>query len=300
MPLEPTAQPSPPPSPPPPPLAPASRLAPGLLPAGGLPQLLFGLAQPLLGLRVLLREPSLRRIALPPVLVLLVLATLVAYSDDDRDVPARIEAFVTALVSLAPVPVILFGKTYRRLAAAARAPLGLSPRQPVSPSLRSAITDAVRQSVLLAIGLVPIYFALDQVAPLFDTLSALFVALAWALGAAWALYWIVVEALDNGHTAAVAGEDESAAQDSAPDPWFVRIYQLGPLRRFADRLRSLSRPWRRELQLIADHPALALGFGLGIAALLAVPLVALFFRPAAVLGAVHLLGRVDEAERATP
>ncbi len=131
-------------------------------------------------------------------------------------------------------------------------------------------------------------------------LSALFVALAWALGAAWALYWIVVEALDNGHTAAVAGEDESAAQDSAPDPWFVRIYQLGPLRRFADRLRSLSRPWRRELQLIADHPALALGFGLGIAALLAVPLVALFFRPAAVLGAVHLLGRVDEAERATP
>ena len=39
MPLEPTAQPSPPPSPPPPPLAPASRLAPGPLPAGGLPQL---------------------------------------------------------------------------------------------------------------------------------------------------------------------------------------------------------------------------------------------------------------------
>lgn len=299
MPLEPTAQPSPPPSPPPPPLAPARRLAPGPLPAGSLPQLLFGLAQPLLGLRVLLREPSLRRIALPPVLVLLALATLVAYGDNG-DVPARIEAFVTALVSLAPVPVILFGKTYRRLAAAARVPLGLSPRQPVSPSLRSAIADALRQAVLLAIGLVPIYFALDQVAPLFDNLSALFVALAWAVGAAWALHWIVVEALDNGHTAAVAGEDESAAQDSAPDPWFVRIYQLGPLRRFAGWLRSLSRPWRRELQLIADHPALALGFGLGIAALLAVPLVALFFRPAAVLGAVHLLGRVDEAERATP
>ncbi len=297
MPLEPTAQPSP---PPPLPLAPASRLAPGPLPAGGLPQLLFGLAQPLLGLRVLLREPTLLRIALPPVLVLLVLATLVAYGDADAGVPARLEAFVTALVSLAPVPVILFGRTYRRLAAAARVPLGLSPRQPVSPSLRSALTDAVRQSVLLAIGLVPMYFALDQLAPLFGNLSPLLVAFAWALGAAWALYWIVVEALDNGHTAAVAGEDESAAQASAPDPWFVRIYQLGPLRRFAGWLRSLSRPWRRELRLIADHPALALGFGLGIAALLAVPLVALFFRPAAVLGAVHLLGRVDEAERATP
>lgn len=295
--LEPAIQPpSPSPPPPPPAQAPASLLAPGPLPAGGLQQLLFGLAQPLLGLRVVLREPSLRRRARTPVLVLLVFAALVAYGTDGE--PAdRAEAFVTALVTLAPVPVILFGKTYRNLAADARVPLGLTPRQAVHPRLWGAIVDALRQSLLLAIALVPIYLLAELLQSLYDGISPLFVFLAWALGGAWALHWIVVEALDNGHTAAAPGEDEAAAQTSAPDPWFVRLYDFGPLRRFAGLLRDLSRPWRRELARIADRPALALGFGLGIAALLAVPLMALFFRPAAVVGAVHLLGRIEEAEQ---
>lgn len=292
-----TAPSAPPPSAPEPePRAPAGLLTPGPLPARGLPLVLFGLAAPLIGLRVVLREPELRRLARKPVLFLLGFAFLVAYGTDGA--PAeQLAAFFTALVSLAPVPVILFGKTYRNLAAAARVPLGLSPGAPVHPKLWTAIADAIRQSLLLALALVPIYFVSELLQSMVAGVAALFVWLVWAAGGAWALHWIVVEALDNGHTAPAAG---APVRPEPPDPWFVRIYQVGPLRPFARLLRRLSRPWRGELELVARRPELALGFGLGIAALLAVPLMALVFRPAAVAGAVHLLGRVDEAEAAAP
>lgn len=295
--MTPETSPHAPPQPTPPPPRPTPTwLTPGPLPAGAGRQLLFGLAQPLLGLRIVLREPALRRLARAPVLLLLVFATLVAWGTDG-DLTARATAFLATLVSFAPVPVILFGKTYRDLAAASREPLGLPPRRAAHPSLVSSIGDAIRQSLLLAVALVPLYLAAKLLGSLLD-LSGPLVWAVWAVGGVWTLYWIVVEALDNGHTAAGPDEDDDAAQDAAPDPWFVRIYQVGPLRRFAHLMRRLSRPWRRELQLVAERPALALGFGLGIAALLAVPLLALAFRPAAVVGAVHLLGRVDEAATA--
>lgn len=276
-------------------------LSPGPLPARGLPLLLFGLAQPLLGLRVVAREPALRRRATLPVLCLAAICTLVALGAEGGP-QARATAFVEALLLLAPVPVILFGKTYRTLAAESRAPLGLSPRAASHPSLLGAIGDAIRQSVLLAIGLVPLYLAVELVRGLGVDLG--FAWLAWALGGFWALHWIVVEALDNGLTVAegTTAADEAQQLAATPDPWFVRMYQIRSLRWFSGLLRRLSRPWRRELAVVARRPELALGFGLGIAALLAVPLMALVFRPAVVVAAVHLLGRVDEAEagRVTP
>lgn len=280
----------------------ASWLEPRPLPARrGLAHFSYGLAQPLIGLRVVLREPALRRAAARPVLLFAVFCFLVACGSKP-DFAGRVEVFLATLVGLAPAPVILFGKTYRRLAAAARVPLGLSPRTADMPRLWTAIGDAIRQAILLGIGLVPLYVAfeiLDYVSA--DAAGAVSVAgaakwVAWALGGFWALHWIVVEALDNGHTVAPAPADGPApAPATYPDPWFVQLYQFGPLRWFAGLLRRLSRPWRRELQVIARHPELALGFGLGIAALIAVPFVALVFRPAAVVAAVHLLGRADEA-----
>jgi hypothetical protein len=277
-------------TPEPPPTSPGpALLSPGPLPRRGLPSLLFGLAQPLLGLRMVLREPALRRRAALPVICLAVVCGLIAAGADG----SRLVAFGEALVLLAPVPVVLFGKTYRTLAAESRVPLGLSPGTAVHPGLWGAIGDAIRQSVLLAIALVPLYF----VAELLRSLGIELAPLLWALGGAWALHWIVVEALDNGHTLA----DGAPSDEAAPDPWFVRAYQVRSLRWFAGLLRRLSWPWRRELAIVARRPELALGFGLGIAALLAVPLMALVFRPAVVVAAVHLLGRVAEAERgATP
>lgn len=282
------------PGPPPPPGRLAGLLTPGPLPPRGLPRILFGAVQPLLGLRVALRERALRRRAALPALVLVLLCALAASGGAGADLGARLGVFLDTMVLLAPVPVIFFGKTYRNLAADARVPLGLSPGTAVHPRLLAAIGDALRQSVLIALGLAPLYLALELLGALADG-ATVAVALVWVLGCAWALHWIVVEALDNGLTA--PADAPASAPPEPPDPWFVRLYSLGPLVAFARVLRSLCRPWRGELALVARHPDLAFGFGLGIAAVLAVPLLALVFRPAAIVGAVHLLGRVAEVER---
>ncbi|WP_096330384.1 hypothetical protein [Nannocystis exedens] len=273
--------------------APLAWLAPGPLPARrGLALLGWGLAQPLLGLRVVVREPALLKAAAWPVLLFAGFCVLVALGTED-DGAGRLDIFLTTLVTLAPAPVLLFGKTYRRLAAAARVPLGLSPRTAEMPGLRTAIADAVRQAILLGIGLVPVWLAFELVQAFWPAAAPGFVWIAWAVTGFWALHWIVVEALDNGHTVDPAAPVGAAAPQV--DPWFVRLWQVPLLRKFSGLLRRLSRPWRRELQLVASHPELVLGFGLGVAAMLAVPFVALVFRPAAVVAAVHVLGRVDEA-----
>ncbi len=267
------------------------------LPGRGLALLWFGMQQPLHGLRVVLREPGLRRIAALPIVFLIVVCLLVAWTSEG-DAVGGIRLFFATMLSLAAVPVVLFGRSYRRLAAEARVPLGLSPREAARPSLVSAIGDAIRQTILVAIGLVPIYF-LVELLPAWDGGDGLFVALAWLLGALWTLHWISVEALDNAQTR-VAGALEVDAQraiDAAGDPWFVRLYG-GPLRPFGGLLRRLSRPWRRELAVLARAPELVLGFGLGVGGLLLIPLGALVFRPAAVVGGVHLLGRLEQAEAA--
>jgi len=281
---------------PPPAPAPLTWLSPGPLPRARLAQFAWGLAQPLLGLRVIVGDPALLRAAAWPVLLFAGFCVLVAVGAED-DAGARLDVFLTTLVTLAPAPVILFGKTYRRLAAAARAPLGLSPRTADMPRLRSAIGDAIRQAILLAIGLVPVWIAFELAQSFSPDAADAFAWLAWVVAGFWALHWIVVEALDNGHTIDPAAPAPASAQYA--DPWFVQIYQLPLLRRFSGLLRRLSRPWRRELQLVARHPELALGFGLGVASIIAVPFAALVFRPAAVVAAVHVLGRVDEAGTTT-
>lgn len=276
---------------------PAPTPMPDELPSGGLALLLFGVQQPLRGLRVVLREPALRRIAALPIAFLVGLCLLVASSE--TELASAVELFFTTMLSLAAVPVILFGGTYRRLAAAARAPLGLSPREPNHPTLRSGIASAIYQMILVAIGLVPVYLFVEFVAE-WVGIDGLVVGLAWLLGLLWTLHWIAIEALDNAQTH-VPGMDaatEQQAIDAAGDPWFVRLY-IGPLRPFGKLLRRLSRPWRRELAVLARAPVLVLGFGLGVAVLLLIPMGALVFRPAAIVGGVHLLGRLELAEVAT-
>jgi hypothetical protein len=235
----------------------------------------------------------LRRIAVAPIVFLAALCLLVALAGHGPAI-SRLELFYTTMLSLAPVPVVLFGRTYRRLAAAARVPLGLSPRDAARPSLMSAIGDAIRQTILLAIGLAPIYLAVEFLSG-WDPIDPVLVALAWLLGLLWTLHWISVEALDNAQTLApgTTEADARAAIDAAADPWFVRLYS-GPLRPFGKLLRRLSRPWRRELEILAHHPDLAFGFGLGVAGLLLIPMGALVFRPAAVVGGVHLLGHLED------
>jgi uncharacterized protein involved in cysteine biosynthesis len=52
-------------------------------------------------------------------------------------------------------------------------------------------------------------------------------------------------------------------------------------------------PWREEVALVEDHPVLMLGFALSTAAVLAVPVLNLAFRPIVIVGACHVLGQLE-------
>jgi uncharacterized protein involved in cysteine biosynthesis len=63
-------------------------------------------------------------------------------------------------------------------------------------------------------------------------------------------------------------------------------------------LEGWSFEWREEMAVAESHPVLVAGFGLTTAALLAAPVVNLFFRPIIIVAAVHLLGQLAREEKA--
>ena len=90
-------------------------------------------------------------------------------------------------------------------------------------------------------------------------------------------------------------------------PWYVRwLFHAADrapvagrlVRRFARLCDRLSLPWREEIALVEDHPALMIGFALSTAALLAVPVLNLAFRPIVIVGASHVLGQLEGAASA--
>jgi uncharacterized protein involved in cysteine biosynthesis len=191
---------------------------------------------------------------------------------------------------------------YARLAVQARTPLGLSAAQPYIESLWRRIRQAISQAILIALALAPL------------TLLLRFVPLAGkplvkVVAAVWAVHWIVIDAFDAtrvlhpGESSAAPARDERAA----PSPWFVRLL-LRPcpflpllgrlLRRFARWVDRMARPWRDDIAVVERHPILVLGFALTTAALLATPVLNLFFRPIVLIGAVHLIGRLHQEEPA--
>ena len=89
--------------------------------------------------------------------------------------------------------------------------------------------------------------------------------------------------------------------DQAPRPWFVRLLeQARPvpvigrmLARFGRWCDKLARPWREEIAMVEEHPSLMIGFALSTAALVATPVLNLLFRPIVLIGAAHVLGRIE-------
>jgi hypothetical protein len=128
--------------------------------------------------------------------------------------------------------------------------------------------------------------------------------------ALWALHWIVVEAFDASRVKDPERAQQPAIPASPPDerpPWFVRALlrtadrlPIGrwPIRRFARFCDRLARPWREDIAVVEAHPLLVLGFAVATAALLATPVLNLFFRPIVLVGAVHVLGQFSLASPA--
>jgi hypothetical protein len=279
------------PAPPPPPERKLERLA-------------YGFAQPLWGLRTVWGKGELLGLALAPVLVVAVLCGVAAYSEARDQGPMRMATtFFVTFAALAPIPPFLFHRTYARISARIRNEMGLGPREPYLRSVFDAMWESLTLVFVLAIGVFPITAVLGWV----PGAGAVW---AGAVQALWSLHWIVVEAFDTARTLDPGQtvdqvEEEGAARPGWP--WYARPYHhpmpfpirlvLLPFRIFANIAAKLGRRWRPEVDRVETHPWVSVGFGLGTALLLAIPGVNLFFRPAVVIGAAHLSGRLDIAEK---
>ncbi|WP_394842006.1 hypothetical protein LZC95_33635 [Pendulispora brunnea] len=255
----------------------------------------YGVAQPFLGMRVLWEQPLLRKRAIAPALLVLAAAAVMVMLKRDPTPQHLIFRYYATIVGLASLPSVLFANTYERLAADTMSVFGFGEGEPLLSRLHSRIVRMVQAAILVALGAAPFLFVLRQV-PLTGDVFA-FIA-----SGAWSVHWIVVEAFDGARVV-------DPTEGETRLPWFAAwtafpIWESTPalLRRivhkFGKVLTRLSKPWGEEIALVARHPGLAVGFGLATAALLAVPIANLFLRPAVLVGAVHVRGRLASASGA--
>ena len=262
----------------------------------------YGLMQPILGARMLFTDRALLKAALVPAALLAAFCAFIALIDPLHwSVGGVLRRFYQTFAVLAPLPSLFLASRYARLAAVARERFGFGPVQPCIEPLGRALSRLVKQTVLVAIGVIPLTFALHFLPLVGPLLIKLVVAV-------WALHWIVVDAFDSarvlqpGQTLA----ELDALADHAPRPWFVRLLAEGEplpvvgriLMRFARWCDKLARPWREEIALVEEHPSLMIGFALSTAALVATPVLNLLFRPIVLIGAAHVLGRIESQQSA--
>lgn len=265
---------------------------------------LWGLAQPLLGMRVMLHDKTMLGDALLPVFTIAMLCVIAGFAAGEgidgrwTSTWTGIVAFFAAFIALAPVPPFLFARHYARMAARARGMFGLGPRDPWLEPIGVSLWKTIAQSIIIAVGVFPITLVLG--------LLVVGAPIALAVQGTWTLHWMVVEALDNGRSLEPGDtvEQVSRVEDALRhDPWYHRWVHhvthktastlLAPMRMLAEVIRALGRPWSFETRIVESDRALCMGFGLGVVALLAVPGLNLFFRPALVIGAAHLRGRLE-------
>ena len=271
-------------------------VAPRPPPVAAVDRVVYGLTQPLLGVRLLATHRSLLKAALVPAALLAAFCAAIALAGHRDDFLHR---FYVTFAVLAPLPSILLAGHYARLAAQARHALGFSRVDPCIEPLRRNLGRAIKQAILVALALAPISGLLHLV-------PGIGWLLVQAAAAVWALHWVVVEAFDAarvlrpGQTLA----DLDAAALRVPSPWYVRwLFHAADrvpfggrlVLRFARLCDRLSLPWREEIALVEEHPALMIGFALSTAALLAVPVLNLAFRPIVIVGASHVLGQLETA-----
>jgi hypothetical protein len=264
----------------------------------------YGLMQPLLGARMLFTDGALLKAALIPAGLLAAFCAAAALLDPvSWSVGGVVRRFYHVFAVLAPLPSVLLSRHYARLAAVARHKFGFGPVEPCIEPLGRALSRMIKQAILVAAGLIPVTIVLHMV-PLVGPLVLRVVV------AVWALHWIVVDAFDSARVLQPGQtiKDVDALADNAVRPWFVRLMVEGGRRipiggrilvRFARWVDKLARPWREEIALVEEHPSLMIGFALSTAALVATPVLNLLFRPIVLIGAAHVLGRL-EAHPALP
>lgn len=289
-------------------------------------QVIWGLAQPILGMRTVLRDRRLLLQSLVPVAGMLLLAGLIAYAgsfgsvaevpegttvtfDDglgpaqelgDEEVSAALSGtwwgfiwrFWAAVALISPLPALFFAPFYARIAARGHECLGLGEVAPYRKNVWQALGESFRMAFVLAfspLSIVPVA-------------GALFTAL-------WGVHWAVAEALDNARVlpVGVAEPDEIEIGKTWPnEPWFIQAFDwidkpvdrhrvpmlfarlLGRLARLIAKIALFfARPWRPEVQIMELKPWTSVGFGIGVVVLLTIPGLNLLFRSACAVGGTN-------------
>ena len=264
-------------------------------------RVVYGLAQPLLGMRLLFSDSDLLREALVPAAWLGAFCAVgAAMSHHDPGFWGWVKSFYKTFAVLAPVPSIIFARHYARMAATVRWRLGFGACGPREYSLWVSLRRAIQQAIVIAIGVLP--FAL-----IWKVLPFMGALISNAVIAVWGVHWVVVDAFDDARVL-FPGEtvkSAEAADRMAPPPWFVRWFRRAAdripiagrlLRWFARLCDRLSLPWRGEIAIVESHPSIVLGFGMSTAALLAIPVLNLLFRPIILVGSSHLLGHLEKGD----
>lgn len=260
-------------------------------------QALYGFSQPILGARVLLADAELLKESLLPAAVLGLVCALWATVQANGEPFDWFKHFYKAFATLAPLPSLIFANHYARLAALIRWRLGLGACGPREMPMGMLIGRMIRQALIVAIGIAPVLL-LTRMLPGIGH---------WLTGAVllvWGIHWVVADAFDDAQVCE-PGESlkDSIQRDrDAPPPWFVRLFLraadrlpvLGrPLRWFARLCDKLALDSRGEIAIMEQNRAVALGFALSTAALLAAPVLNLLFRPIILAGSSHLLGQLE-------
>src|SRR5438105_12000258 len=119
-------------------------------------QALYGLAQPLLGIRVLLSDQQLLREAISPAAVLALACALYASVKGGSGDWVWFKHFYRAFAALAPLPSFFFANHYARLAAMIRWRLGFGACGPREMPWRMLFGRMIRQALIVAIGIAPL------------------------------------------------------------------------------------------------------------------------------------------------
>jgi hypothetical protein len=259
-------------------------------------RVLYGLARPAVGARIIGADVELLKASLFPSAILACVCVWGAWLSPGEH--GFVRRFYELFAMLAPMPSLFMAHYYARLAAQARIKMGFGPALPLIEPVGRAVRRLVGRAILMALAVAPL--ALLEAVPLVGSLV-------WkAVAALWALHWIVVDAFDSarvlrpGQTLA----DVDADAERLPSPWFVRLMHAGAdklpvggrlLHWLARRCDKLALPWRDELAMVEAHPSLVVGFALSTALLLATPVLNLLFRPIVMVAAVNVLGRIGDA-----
>jgi len=199
-----------------------------------------------------------------------------------------------SFVAISSMPTTLLWPMWKRLGIEARRALGAAPGDEERPGasywrmVAHESAKALRQAAVVAIGLAPVFFVVELLPGVGHGVTVL-------LGAAWAWYWVVLDALE------IPVELQPGRLGPGEPPWFERgLRALGARSRWLRLLGRvgqfvgwLARPWRHQASFTERHPWESAGFAVGTVAFLAIPVLGVFFRAVAITAATAMVVREE-------